>query len=1278
MHALSLVTLAAGFHGCGGSGGGSAPGSSATEGIQLLRIQHGKLVDVYGLKSLNGAQIVSLHQADMLVGPDIQDERDTGSNKRDDEILYDFLSANPDTLQPRLLITREIGSEEFADAAAALDDNLRSISPSAFGRNTTITPYSVVPRNAAIRLEFSRDLEITQDFFYQRDAQGRILGVKNTQAVQLLKIIGDPNDPDPAGDFSVIDTRLAVRDNLIIVDPVLLGTEGLRYGSRNTASGMPESPNQVGANIRLAIAHQGSLAIPKIDADGSPHLNGRNNNEAASVIRDFRSGNEMDNSSDLSRGFIRDPVPPRLIGQMLMYIERVEQAGPNAKLITVFKNGINHELDRGDLLRIFIDGASAPVAGLEILQDPADDLGKPERQRTRVLVRPLLGPSGEDILEDNDPSERSDFPPYAGEKREVYLRKYAPKSVLVAEFTRRRLRPSGTGPGNSPYYGDDPRNFLSFSPRPMALDNGLVVANENVSPFASAIIRFSKPVDMSTLVALDTVFFATRNVLDQEAIDQFVADRKIDPSTFSEAKFRTPHLLHSRIFDEDGSQTSIRVQPTLGFYLDQAMRDAHEADKSLPFEERRYHYFLHLVSGSTGIADLSGNPLDFQTLTARGLKIEDHLAMEFALDARMQSNSTLPRFADNLAVYCVRRFAEADEDERPSLYLDTEITEAGSLSPADAWPNKDLFGPVSYLPSGELIPRSATRTTKVVDNLNQISAPPQNSPLRWCPINGPSGWGTATMVSSNSANTAFGQPIRNPVNPFGCRLQMLWREIDMSLSRTDPLDFNLDVEQLYWAPFTQNPIVFDEFDRMTLFLGHSEFRPETCIAAGDAFPSMADSGLDQYFKKNYAHNFTSAGKFDPNTPAPHPAYVDAVMTISSKDALLEPNAVNRYLPLPKFIDASKASTFKDPYFVWRDEQEIVQGGNIMESDTAMTPYPFLLSPFLGGMGRSVTGTPGTLKFWNGGWHNAKDRQLRNGKESDLKTDGCVGTIALPLLADFWTYPDSPDEPVNNPFRAGGINGWQISLPVTSSASPFFRNYSAGKGGSSPFLLDPTHAKWNRGVGGFAPGGTATPGQDNTVYWVMADFLKRTAVVTAGFVDIANPHRMPAGSDPRLGPFDRAGKVPTYTYDFEPSLSQLPPGTTVLAEFRGGSKLTRPNNWWPKVGANKLDTTCFPLDPLKAGDAHIRHWDNRNIQGSVIRKRWWSFLYNDTVTSYTEDPNNLADSAWTNSHTGPYDTFDAEDVDYFNWRFIIKNNVDVAPPVSPKIESFSVAYRLTNQ
>jgi hypothetical protein len=259
-----------------------------------------------------------------------------------------------------------------------------------------------------------------------------------------------------------------------------------------------------------------------------------------------------------------------------------------------------------------------------------------------------------------------------------------------------------------------------------------------------------------------------------------------------------------------------------------------------------------------------------------------------------------------------------------------------------------------------------------------------------------------------------------------------------------------------------------------------------------------------------------------------------------------------------------------------------------------------------------------------------------------------------------------------------VNGWQVSLPITSSSTPNFRVYSAGKGGSSPILVDPTSGRWLTGRGGFTPGGQTTPPADNTLYWIMADFLKRTSVVTGGFVDIADPHRIRVtGGDPRLGPFDKTYKVPTYTYDFEPPLTSLPGGTSIVTEFSGATQLSRPNQYWPTVKGNANTDEFFPLDPLKAGDSQIRHWDTRNLQGQGIRRRWWTYMYNESVTPYTEDPNDLADIAFTNKDSGPYETFKPEDVDYFNWRWIIKNNVEADPPISPKIESFSVAYRLSD-
>src|SRR5262249_21493890 len=146
--------------------------------------------------------------------------------------------------------------------------------------------------------------------------------------------------------------------------------------------------------------------------------------------------------------------------------------------------------------------------------------------------------------------------------------------------------------------------------------------------------------------------------------------------------------------------------------------------------------------------------------------------------------------------------------------------------------------------------RPAVRVRKIVDDLNQLPPPPQNSNLRWCPSQIS---GNAQIVNA-TAGVRFGSPLQNPLNPNGCRLQTVWRGIGMSLSRTDPFDMNLDVEQMYWGPFTGFPISFDVFDRVSLYLGHSEFRPEPCIDTASAFPSMQSSGLNNPFAGNYLNN----------------------------------------------------------------------------------------------------------------------------------------------------------------------------------------------------------------------------------------------------------------------------------------------------------------------------------------------------------------------------------------------------------------------------------------
>src|SRR5690606_18700743 len=122
--------------GCSSKGSNDpAPGAGAGSAA-LVAVEFGSLVDVYGLrKTESGAFTAALYERDVLIGSDIVDERDgVNRNRRDNEILYDFLSANPDNLQPRLLITREIGSPEFERAFDALDDRVRRVAPGRFGQ----------------------------------------------------------------------------------------------------------------------------------------------------------------------------------------------------------------------------------------------------------------------------------------------------------------------------------------------------------------------------------------------------------------------------------------------------------------------------------------------------------------------------------------------------------------------------------------------------------------------------------------------------------------------------------------------------------------------------------------------------------------------------------------------------------------------------------------------------------------------------------------------------------------------------------------------------------------------------------------------------------------------------------------------------------------------------------------------------------------------------------------------------------------------------------------
>src|SRR5690606_3126605 len=99
---LGATMLAA----CGGGGGGGvdATGTITTNHAELERVEFGRLVDVYGLSAGGAGSTIELYQRDVVIHRDIRDERESSDNLRDEEILYDFIGSDPDTLQPRLFI----------------------------------------------------------------------------------------------------------------------------------------------------------------------------------------------------------------------------------------------------------------------------------------------------------------------------------------------------------------------------------------------------------------------------------------------------------------------------------------------------------------------------------------------------------------------------------------------------------------------------------------------------------------------------------------------------------------------------------------------------------------------------------------------------------------------------------------------------------------------------------------------------------------------------------------------------------------------------------------------------------------------------------------------------------------------------------------------------------------------------------------------------------------------------------------------------------------------
>ncbi len=420
---------------------------------------------------------------------------------------------------------------------------------------------------------------------------------------------------------------------------------------------------------------------------------------------------------------------------------------------------------------------------------------------------------------------------------------------------------------------------------------------------------------------------------------------------------------------------------------------------------------------------------------------------------------------------------------------------------------------------------------------------------------------TKTVGGPSNPNTP---PPFDPLTPAGAVVMTAYRPNDfgMGLSYADPQDYNLDIEGMSWAPL--GGVLFDDtFPRFSLALAHSNRLPDETINPLSQLPVFTNSGLRT--TENFDMNILGFPLFDEKT------VIDTEYTLRAINLFNATSGV-AMLPFPDF-----SSTY-----TWRDTAipQQVGDGSI---------------PTVGGP--NGVGAPPLPA-------------LQPGQATVFPAD-LVPSAGSPLLVRFRCFPRG---------QFLGINQFQITQMVATSALPAFRIFSAGgKDASGTWnLVIPDNAASGGTIpqGGFnAVTGQRTLQNDSMVYWIQGDFVIRVSRVYTHWFFFGGT----------------LGQIRGVT--LEPDNPQQLPGTKVLVSYRGTAVVN------PASGNNPsaLQDADMPLDDY--GD-HLG-----SPFGGIA-----------TPTDWTDDPSDLAGSAGNQ---------------YFQLRFTFVSNIQL--DIQSHMEGFGLAY-----
>lgn len=529
----------------GGGGGSSSPGIPGQElskpggGTFFVDPNQGGGATRLHLAEMFWARLVDIHDIDssgrVNLAPVFRDFA-INENVQSDASNY-HLETNPITQKTRLVILRErvardAGLGTFDSLLRSAGDALPPLIPK-HDDGSTGDQYSFVARNATLVLRFDDvlddDLEAQQDLF----ETVRTLAGYPPETPFLARQIFDPNHGAiVAGGFHstrvLIDLTVSEAEAASMVVPQPLNAVGLPASLETTTS--PDVSVRIPTRVDFG-AGQFKLLRGLSGVGLAPNENGPVDTSSTTVeiVRAMRSGSP----SDQNNGFMLDLNSPEVVGGWALRIDSAlpdpqGQAGFDYLIDVTFTTVCRGAPESGDVISIgdvffdvVLDSAGPDVNG-QVLDLHARSLSD----------QPLGG--GGSLL-----------------GNALFLSTFVPSSASV---------PSGC--------------WLNFTPPPVTLPA------EGVSTSTQVLVRFSEPMDPSSMSPFDnlfvvrgdsnTVVFPTNLIVGKLSVSTDLKEFTFNPSLPLPHGTNTPEIYHVRVSGPTdlAGNALVNVLPPINFTMD--------------------------------------------------------------------------------------------------------------------------------------------------------------------------------------------------------------------------------------------------------------------------------------------------------------------------------------------------------------------------------------------------------------------------------------------------------------------------------------------------------------------------------------------------------------------------------------------------------------------------------------------------------------------------------------------------------------------------------------